>query len=115
VASKFALEGLSETLRMEVQPFGIRGVIVEPGQFATELWGTAKALPEQDVEPSYEAICEEWRSLGGKPPPGTADPAAVGVLIADILANPEPALRYPIGPVAGMSAGEWISRHLARS
>lgn len=65
-ASKFALEGLSETLRLELEPFGIRVVIVQPGQFATEIWGQTGFL-DQDVEPVYAEICEDWRSLGGAP------------------------------------------------
>ncbi len=115
VASKFALEGLSETLRLELEPFGIRVVIVEPGQFATGMWTETKALLDQDNEPLYAAICDDWRSLGGGPPPGAGDPAEVGRLMADIVAHPAPALRYPIGPVGDMTAAEWISRHLARS
>lgn len=114
VASKFALEGLSETLHLELRSFGIRVVIVQPGQFATGMWTHTPALLEQDDEPSYAAICDNWRSLGGEPPPGAADPAEVAALIADIVADPDPALRYPIGPVGDMTAAEWISRHLAR-
>ena len=36
-ASKFALEGLTEALRVEVRPFGIRVVLIEPGDFHTDL------------------------------------------------------------------------------
>lgn len=115
VASKFALEGLSETLRLELGPLGIRVVIVEPGQFATDIWEKTKTLFDQDSEPSYAAISEDWRSLGGEPPPGAADPHNVGVLVADIMENPDPAQRYPIGPVADMTAAEWIARHVANS
>lgn len=110
-ASKFALEGLSETLRLELRSFGIRVVIVEPGQFSTGMWGVGSRAG--DEEPAYNAICEEWRSLGGAPPPGAGDPAEIGLLVADILAHPDPALRYPIGPVGGMTAAELIERHLA--
>jgi len=35
-ASKFAIEGLSEALRMELKPFGIRVVVINPGDFATK-------------------------------------------------------------------------------
>jgi len=38
VASKMALEGVTDALRMEVAPFGIKVVLVEPGPFRTEIW-----------------------------------------------------------------------------
>jgi uncharacterized protein YqgC (DUF456 family) len=69
----------------------------------------------EDIEPAYAAICDDWRSLGGAPPPGAGDPAEVGALIGDILVNLDPAMRYPIGPVAGMTAAELIERHLSSS
>lgn len=111
-ASKFALEGLSETLRPELWPLGIRVVIVEPGQYATDMCKVGHA--ERDAEPAYDAICRDWGALGGAPPPGAADASEVGVLIGDIREHPEPALRYPIGPVAGTTAVELVERHLAR-
>lgn len=76
---------------------------VQFGQFATGIWEETGFL-EQDVEPVYAEICEDWRSLGGAPPPEAADPAEVADLIGDILVHPDPALRYPIGAVAGMTA-----------
>jgi NAD(P)-dependent dehydrogenase (short-subunit alcohol dehydrogenase family) len=42
-ASKFALEGAADALRMELKPWGIRVVLVEPAQIATDIWGNAEA------------------------------------------------------------------------
>jgi NAD(P)-dependent dehydrogenase (short-subunit alcohol dehydrogenase family) len=42
-ASKFALEGAVDALRMELKPWGIRVALVEPAQIATDIWGNAEA------------------------------------------------------------------------
>ena len=113
VASKFALEGASEVLRLELGPFGVRVVLVQPGQYRTDIRGRDYGLGALPGSP-YEAQLNAWLALEGKAPPDAADPAEVGRLIADILADPSPTLRYPVGPVAGMTAAEWIERHLSR-
>jgi NAD(P)-dependent dehydrogenase (short-subunit alcohol dehydrogenase family) len=46
-ASKFAVEGFSESLAQEVAPFGIRTLIVEPGAYRTEFFGRSLARPAQ--------------------------------------------------------------------
>ena len=48
-ASKFALEGLADSLRMEVRPWGIRVILVEPAQTDTDMWGTADDVLEETV------------------------------------------------------------------
>jgi NAD(P)-dependent dehydrogenase (short-subunit alcohol dehydrogenase family) len=49
-AAKFALEGASEALAQEVAPFGVKVLIVEPGQFRTELAGhSMRHMPEMDA------------------------------------------------------------------
>ncbi|USK28105.1 oxidoreductase [Metabacillus hrfriensis] len=57
VSSKHALEGFSESLRLEVKPFGIDVILVEPGSFSTNIWTTGKRVSPVSMEassPYYE-------------------------------------------------------------
>lgn len=100
VASKHALEGWSECLRLEVKPFGIDVALIEPGSFSTNIWTKGKKIAEKstDVTSPYfsymEAIEKELES--GKSNYG--DPREVANLIVNLCSKKEMAkLRYPIG------------------
>ena len=54
-ASKFALEGMSESLRRELMPFGIDVIIVAPGTVATPIWDKADTL---DLAPFNQPRCD---------------------------------------------------------
>ena len=54
-ATKFAIEGISETLRMELQGFGIQVVLVEPGDFKTSFTKNRKKLID-DSSPYSETV-----------------------------------------------------------
>jgi len=68
VSSKYALEGFSESLRLEVKPFGIDVVLIEPGSYQTKIWRKGKKLAKQTVgEDSPYFPFFKWRSdRGGK-------------------------------------------------
>jgi NAD(P)-dependent dehydrogenase (short-subunit alcohol dehydrogenase family) len=107
-ATKFALEGLTETLRDEVQPFGIHTLIVEPGAFRTGLFRADAAymsdeLPEyaETVGPTREYV----RSGHGQQ---AGDPAKAAAAIITALDAEKPPLRL----VLGADAIGNISRHL---
>lgn len=97
-ASKFALEGWTEALRLEMQPLGIRVVLVEPGSFETDIW-TRNAVPAASLldpaSPNASRVTR-WRSKLENDV-HRADPQAVANLIARILDKPKPRLRYAIG------------------
>jgi NAD(P)-dependent dehydrogenase (short-subunit alcohol dehydrogenase family) len=96
-SSKYALEGFSESLRLELKPFGIDVMLVEPGSYATNIWSSIDSLNIDQESPyrSYmTAILNEIES--GKTAHG--DPLDVAKLVAQIATQTKsPDLRYPIG------------------
>ena len=102
-ASKFALEGWSEALRIELRSLGIHVVLVEPGAFQTDIWDRNAHLGEFAISPESpnhergKRFTEVVRTKVRK-----RDPRVVAELIARIAENPHPKLRYRIGPDAHM-------------
>src|SRR5215510_5503379 len=62
---KFALEAASDALRLELAPFGVRVVLVEPGVIATPLYARAAAVP--DDQPALEPYRATWPAGFGFP------------------------------------------------
>ena len=91
VASKFALEGWAETLRLELKPLGIQVVLVEPGSFQTDIWTRNATISSQtlDARSPNAARVANWknRMLNATP---RADPQLVADRIAAILGAPAP-------------------------
>lgn len=92
-ASKAALEALSESLRFELRPFGVRVVVVEPGDFRTDIH-TARRICEATRQGPYAAAFERFlgKRRAFEEKASTAEPVAA--LVARILNEPDPALRY---------------------
>lgn len=105
VASKFALEGWTETLRLEMAALGIKVAIVEPGSFETDIWTrNAKLTAKMSDAASPNAARQvRWQSKVEANAKRRANPQAVAELIARILETPEPKLRYVIGNDARMA------------
>jgi len=112
VASKFALEGWAETLRLEMKPLGISVVLVEPGSFQTDIWTrnailseqtkdaltreeNAKSLLDAQSSPNAGRIAHWFKRLESSKP--KADPRIVADGIAAILDCRNPRLRYVFG------------------
>lgn len=109
-ASKFALEGWSESLRMEVNTLGIKVVLVEPGSYETDIWTRNAVLGEKfrDGTSPNLARAERMREMVKKL--RKRDPIEVAHRIAQIASDPNPRLRYLIGPDAHIQL--WMKRLL---
>jgi len=100
-ASKFAMEGLSETLRLEVTPFGIRVIVVEPGDVGTAIWEhTAKT--EAGNSP-YEGMLRRFLAVKAREMGDSADsPGNVARQIADAIESKGARFRFPVAKMAGL-------------
>jgi NAD(P)-dependent dehydrogenase (short-subunit alcohol dehydrogenase family) len=92
-ASKWALEGISQSLAQEVREFGIKVTLIEPGGFATD-WGGSSAKHAEPLE-AYEHVHEasERRRAGNRP----GDPVASAEAVIRIVDAEEPPLRVFFG------------------
>jgi NAD(P)-dependent dehydrogenase (short-subunit alcohol dehydrogenase family) len=107
-ATKFALEGLTETLRDEVAGFAIRTLIVEPGAFRTGLFRPGAAY-ESEAMPEYADTVGPTRAyVRGNDGVQPGDPAKAAQAILTALDADEPPLRL----VLGADAIGNIERHL---
>lgn len=99
-ATKFALEGLIEALRMEIHEFGIRAVLIEPGDFCTGFTDSRHLVKSSSLSDVYRASQEHVLSIVEKDERGGASPDAIARLVARILTKRSPRVRYTVGPVA---------------
>ncbi|HEY6553687.1 MAG TPA: SDR family NAD(P)-dependent oxidoreductase [Vicinamibacteria bacterium] len=92
-ASKFALEGLTEALREELRPFGIRVCAVEPGSIRTGFWAADRKAPSMKEYAARRVRFEKSMRQGEEKAPG---PEAVALKVARIVRSPHPALLNPV-------------------
>jgi len=96
-ASKHALEGWSESLRLEVNPLGIKVVLIEPGAFQTDIWTRGAVMGENATKPTSPNIERSLRMRGRIQALPKRDPIEVARLIASVAQDPNPKLRYLVG------------------
>lgn len=93
-ASKYAVEGMTEALRTEVRHFGIKVVLVEPGDSPT-------AQPERRIRlfrtPAYDTYYSNAITTYEHDERNGYPPEKISPLIERIIRNPNPRLRYPVG------------------
>jgi NAD(P)-dependent dehydrogenase (short-subunit alcohol dehydrogenase family) len=110
-ASKFALEGMADALRMEIAPWGIRVILVEPAQTDTDMWRSALEVFDSEVA----SLAPGHRELYGKHLEGfrrsiprsqkmAAPVEGVAAAIEKALTTRRPRARYVVGTSARVQA-----------
>lgn len=100
-ASKFALEALSDALRIELAPFGVRVVVLEPGGSPTAIWGTGEqnagaVLADPGAE-AYRPLMDRYLKLARASARHGFPPQAFADLVERVLNDPRPRARYTLG------------------
>jgi NAD(P)-dependent dehydrogenase (short-subunit alcohol dehydrogenase family) len=97
VASKFAVEGFSESLRLEMLPYGVHVILIEPGSYKTDIW--SKGLGAVTINPNSPYIKEMKAILKYVNQVADTAPAPDEVIrqIVQVAKSSSPKLRYPVG------------------
>ncbi|MED3323227.1 oxidoreductase [Bacillus thuringiensis] len=99
VSSKYALEGWSESLRLEVKTFGIDVALIEPGSYNTNIWEVGKQLAENqsDTTSPYKEYMDKIQKHINSGSDTFGNPIDVANKIVEIAESKRTNLRYPIG------------------
>jgi NAD(P)-dependent dehydrogenase (short-subunit alcohol dehydrogenase family) len=97
-AAKFALEGLTETLSMEVRPFGIHVVLVEPGDCTTQFTANRCRTGDSQQNQAYTERCNTAVGVMEDDETHGMSPDKVARLLERIIKTPHPRFRYTVAP-----------------
>jgi NAD(P)-dependent dehydrogenase (short-subunit alcohol dehydrogenase family) len=103
-ASKFALEAAADALRMELKPWNVGVIVVQPGETDTDIWHTIGAQVEQSAAAmpldQRDLYARHWSGLTTMIPIGqklTAPPEKVAEVVEKALTARHPRARYAVG------------------
>ena len=102
ISSKFALEGLSESLRLEMAPFGVNVVIIEPGVIKTNFLNPIKMAKRSESDTVYRDITVKVTSGVKMMAEMGTHPKEVADTIVKAIKNENPLPRYIVGNDASM-------------
>jgi len=110
-ASKFALEAITDALRLEVRQWGIHVSIIEPGAIATPIWNKStldaaerEAVIKEDLRSLYQPIMAAVRKVVGEASKRAISAEAVAKVVGDALTASTPRTRYLVGTDAKLRA-----------
>lgn len=101
-ASKFALEGMSDSLRRELRPFGVEVVLVQPGAVRTRIWKRVEGIDLQPYRGTpYEPVMDRVREAALRAGSTGLPPDAVAEAVLAALTAARPRTRVPVLPLRG--------------
>lgn len=107
VSTKFAMEGLSESLSYELDPFGIKVILVEPGVIRTNFGnGMVVAKKSQDPASAYLSMTKKMNDVLGQLMQNGSPPSLVANLVLQAAKSDNPNLRY----LAGKDVEQWVDQ-----
>lgn len=96
-ASKFAVEGFTEALRLEMLPFGVYAVLIEPGAYKTDIWGKGFSSIHIREDSPYSTPLQAVLQFSKRSSETAPPPQEVARHIVKIARTPRPKLRYFMG------------------
>ena len=107
VSTKFAVEGLSESMSYELEPFGIKVAIVEPGVIRTNFAdGLVVAKKSKDRSSPYSQLMQKAANGFEKMMKNASSPDLVANVVLKAVRNEKPSIRY----LAGNDVEEWLGK-----
>ena len=96
--SKFALEGLSESIQYELEPFGIKIILIEPGAVGSNFWKNIKiAKSSSDSNSQYTQFGNKILKAFKEMEEDVISPSVVAKVILEAVTSDNPQLRYIVG------------------
>ncbi|SEN20203.1 SDR family oxidoreductase [Lihuaxuella thermophila] len=97
VSSKHAVEGFSESLRLEMLPYGVYVSLIEPGSYQTEIWRKGLRQAGKTAHSPYQKELAKISDQVQKISENAGKPEEVADLIVQVANAKHPKLRYPVG------------------
>jgi NAD(P)-dependent dehydrogenase (short-subunit alcohol dehydrogenase family) len=120
--TKHAVEGISDSLRRELMPYGIDVVVIEPGAVRTEIWDKGAAGAERYADTDYADSISRFGEYAVGLAKNGYSPEEFGRFVREVFEKRRPRTRYAISPrkfanftVPRLLPDRWLDRLIARN